>query len=645
MSRSEHFLFRARPSPWPKTVVCLHVEVKWTNDATNAMREQCILSTWHVTVVTAGKCGYAISRSACGATTESFWNGMKECLSYSKGVHMICSCTRVAAAALYLWEGLENGTIKVSGTDHRSAAIQGGQVSDLSGGGEGHGRRPPVTLDASSLPKLRGPVGKETGNRRGNRRRGRNNSAGIMILEDPPLVMELQLHDCSGKITWVDAANYGIDAAATFGDDEHSAGKIAAWFIDAAATIKACGDAGWQNTAGSQAMHLFRSSYLETQILSHVHPIATSLEAEALFGGRCECFRIGKIAGPCHLLDIRSMYPYLCANMDVPIRLCRVVERPTVFALRDATASSFCIASVDIETDSPDYPYRGKSSVFYPTGRFATCLCGSELCHALSVGAVRRVRHAACYESERALGRYATELYAKRQEYDRTGQGDRSAYAKRLMVSLVGKFAQRERSWAEVPGAESAFEWGEWYTRSASGESERWRSIGGFVQREQLGGFSHGAIPSITASITAGGRTRLGACISAAGRDNVVYCDTDAVIVNDYGLEGLTMAGWVQPGSWGFLQHVESADGATIIGDKAYQIGGRCRAAGTNRNTARTGDIQDASYTQPWIGASMRHQERPADWREAHSYHRGEGRYDRLRNPGGGVKPIELWGW
>lgn len=645
MPRSEHFLFRARPSPWPRAVVCLSVIVDWSKREGEERREYAALKQWHITLVQKLPGGYSVTRSACGGTVDGFWSGLGECLTRTGGVYLICGNTRAASAALQLWEGLENGTIKVKGSDHRTTREAGRNLSPLPGGGGDTGLGQTVAMAADGVSEMRGSVGEKTRGRRKDRRQAGRGSAGIMILEDPPIVMELELDGSAGKLTWVDVGNYGLDSSGMFGDDEHTAGKVAEWFMGAATTIKQCGDAGWQNTAGSQAMHLFRSSYLDTQILSHCQPVASSLEGSALFGGRCECYRIGRIAGPCHMLDIRSMYPYLCSVLDVPVRLSRILDGPDVDALRDVCAVSFAVADVDIETDSPDYPYRSGNAVRYPVGRFATYLCGAELCYALSVGAVRRVRRAAVYESERALGRYAETLYRMRQAYDRANNATQSGYVKRLMVSLVGKFAQRERSWAECPNAESAFEWGEWYSRDADGNSERWRSIGGYIQRELLGGFGHGAVPAITAAITSAGRDRLRRIMDTAGRESVIYCDTDAVVVDDYGAERLTLAGWIRPGEWGCLQPVESADGCVIYGDKAYSIGGRTRCAGAPRGgTSGTGEPTQAS-AQPWIGWSMKHQQQPADWREPQTYTRTEGRYDRPRAPGGIVRPMELWEW
>lgn len=645
MKRSEHFLFRSRPSPWPKAVVAVSVDVTWNQDATFAAREVVLLRRWSVAVATPIASGYITSRIASGVSSDGFWMGLLECAERADGITLLCSCTREAAAALHLWERLENGDVTIAGSDHRNSGASGRTMSDMQGCSAASPLGQPDQVDANPLSTLRSDMGEKRRNGRRHRTKTTGRPGGVMVLQDPPIIMELQLPGCPHKITWLDVANYGLDSSAMFGRDEHTAVKIATWFCGVASALKQLGPCGWQNTAGSQAMHLFRSTYLGVPTLSHTHPIASALERAALFGGRCECFRVGKVSGNVHLLDVRSMYPRLCSDLNVPVRLSRVLEGTTPDELRLLHPDTFAIAEVAIQTDEPDYPVRHGNAVVYPTGRYWTHLAGAELDHALQAGVVRGVRFAAMYETEPAIAGYAEALYRLRCDYDRSGRKAESAYIKRLLVAIVGKFAQSERSWVDYPDGESAFEWGEWYQRNRNGESERWRSIAGHLQREQIGGWSHGAVPAITVCITAAGRSRLCGIMDAAGRENVLYCDTDAVIVSDFGMESLTIAGWVRPGEWGYLQHVESAGECTIYGDKYYTIAGRVRQAGGPHNAIGTSGSGNIAYSQPWIGASMHNRERPADWRHTRTYQRGAGRYDKMRGAGGIVRPIELWEW
>lgn len=474
MARSEHYLFRVRPSPWPKTVITLHVQCEWVTDDNNPLRQVLYMRQWNVAIVTKEEGGYSISRTACGATIQGFYLGLAECLNRSRGCTLICSCTRQAAAALKLWELLENGEVTISGRDYRSRKGIPGDLSGMPEDRAGDIVAGEKQVDKDNVQGMQNNMGQGGRNRRRHSSGGSRKTGGIMILNDPPIVMDLRLDGSQYKLIWLDAANYSVDAIGEWGDNPDTSRRLAEWYISAAVALKEAGDCGWQNTAGSQAMHLFRSSYLDTSILSHTHPAASQLEKDALFGGRCQCFRVGKIAGPVHLYDIRSMYPWLCANLSLPVRLCRALERPTMDDLAVLDPALFCIADVAIICDESQYPKRVGDAVHYPVGHYWTCLAGAELCSAMRAGNVRGVRRLAIYESEPALARYASALYGLRCRYDLQHSRNGGSYIKRLMNSVVGKFSQTERTWEDCPNAESAFEWGEWWATGRDGDMTRW---------------------------------------------------------------------------------------------------------------------------------------------------------------------------
>lgn len=455
----------------------------------------------------------------------------------------------------------------------------------------------------------------------------------------------LSLGGGGSTITWVDAANYGLDGISHSRNGTVTASSLADWFCQAASTLQSLGRCGWQSTAASQAMHLYRSVYHHEPTLCHTHPLATSLERGALFGGRCEPFSLGRVDGPVHLYDFRSLYPYLYSTIPVPVRLAGLHDSDASGAVAAMDGSTYAIAKVDIETDKPRYPYRHERTVTFPTGRFTTYLAGAELRDALQGGNVRKVRRAALYETALSLRGYAESLYAIRQEADTRRDVLLAAYIKRLMNCLHGKFGQSESKWVDRPNEESPYEWAEWWDRLPSGEFQRIRSLAYHVQREEKGGFSHGSVPAIAVAIASAGRSRLMGAIERAGWGNIAYCDTDAIICNDEGAENLAIGGWIEQGEWGKLQHVISAEWAEIYGVKHYRIGDHYRCAGEAMGGRSESVDANVPSVQPGIRQRLSVQLPPADWREEHPYQRGPGRYDRQREPGGRVKPIHIDEW
>lgn len=643
--RYEHFLPAARPSPWPSAVLCVSASALWGAGGMGGAREYATLDSWHVQLCTRHGDGYAVAREASGATAEGFWKLVHEASCRTPRLLIISTEFRAAASVLGLWERMESGYVQIAGSDSRPLQRAGSEVHPVQRDGDDASEALPPEVGGSPLPKLSRVLSQSEGQKQPKRGKRERKSGGICILEDPPIVIEMRVGIGGAKVTWVDAANYGVNLSGASTAARSASTELSAWFIRAASTLHILGPCGWKNTAGSQAMHLFRAQYHETPTLSHTNRDATALESRAIFGGRCECFRLGRIDGNAHLYDIRSMYPYLCATILVPVRLVDARSVRTVVGLVEAVRHHFCIADVAIETDEPEYPYNDGKTVVYPTGRYNTTLCGAELDHALSNGRVRSVRCVALYEAEFALKRYAEALYEARCAADKQGDMALSVWIKRLLVSLPGKFAQRVAAWEDIPGAECPWEWAEWYQLGKSGAPERWRSIAGRIQREAKGGFSDGAVPAITAAICAAGRERLMRVMRCAGVENVYYCDTDSVIVSDYGVENLTLAGWVRPGEWGYLQHVESSADCEIYGVKRYRIGNRVREAGVSAGQSGGIGHGTGGGNQPWIGWSLRKQQSPADWRESHPVQRGPGMYDSRRESGGSVKTPEVMEW
>lgn len=643
--RYEHWLPTARPSAWPGAVVCVSCDVRWTAGANTGGREYATLHSWSVALAVGRAGEYSVARRAVGTDADSFWAALTTASLRGKNVWVLSHDFRAAAAALGLWDRMESGHVRIAGRDQRSAH-RGGKMRAVRPTDGRDNSQPEIVDDRiSGASPVSGPLAQDSGVKRYGTGKRKRALSGVCILEDPPIVLELLL-DCGGsKITWVDVANYGVDFSATIAAGSARSTALADWFCRAASTLHSLGPCGWQSTAGSQSMHLFRSVFHGTPTLCHTERRATALERFGLYGGRCEPFRLGRIDGNCHMYDFRSLYAYLYSTEMVPIRLAAVYGPSEIPEISFADPSQWLIAKVDIETEEPEYPYRDIHAVIYPVGRFTTVLCGPELRRAIAASHVIRVRSAARYEADSALAGYAKALYGIRQRADAGENQPLAQWAKRIMNCLHGKFAQVDRKWLECPNAECAWEWGEWHHRLASGEFQRRRVVAGAITKEVIGGFSHGTVPAIACAIASAGRDRLLAAIHAAGWEHVHYCDTDAIIVDDYGAESLTLADWIRPGEWGYLQHVETAAECTIHGVKRYSIGGRVREAGRALDNRQGESDARGSYLQAGIRESLSVKMIPANWRESHPWTPGPGRYDRHRLPGGCVMPIEKDKW
>lgn len=643
--RYEHWLFKTGKGAWPPVVFCLSVGAQWVRTGNTGYAERASIVRWDAIPVYRSDGNYAAGQPLGGSDAASFWSAIRSVLSRIGNVWILSHDTRTALSTLGVWDGIESQTIIPAGEDSTSDDIGRVRMPTVQEAGEAPSLGGMEQVGSHPMRGVRNSVGEFSGSALSGKPGKRRAPAPLMILSDPPIILHLSLAGQKGKITWVDAANYGVAIPLDTDAVSNPPRVLAEWFLRAASTLHSLGPCGWRATAGAQALHVYRSVYLAAPILSHTSQHATALESGAIFGGRNECFRLGRVPGPIHVFDFRSMYSYVMATERLPVRLERMGAACALVSIPWDQSDRYTIAEVDIETTEANYPWRGKDEVHYPTGRFTTTIAGEELALAMRRGDVHRVRRYAVYESAPVLSGYATELAARRQAAIAAGDGAIAAWIKRLLVSLPGKFSQRDRRWVTRHGADPIYEWGEWRAMLPGVGICRWRSIGGIVQVLMEGEYVSGAVPAITAAVCSAGRMRLLRAMLACGRENVYYVDTDSIVTNDAGKEALVQHGWVRPDELGYLRETIAVDGAEIYGLKHYRIGNLLRYAGSPGGGEAYYSEAGPTPFQPWIGASLRNQEKPEAKRMRRSYARGPGRYDQTREPGGWVKPMELDEW
>jgi hypothetical protein len=578
--RYEHYMYRAKGGKWPTQVICVAVESTTEVIQGTRLARRETLTGWQAIVLRRQNGEYGVHRIGRGRTEEAFWQ-LARFATARPGVTWIFShqCAR-CWALLGLWQGVERGDVQVTGSDYRSGP---------------HGHR--------------------------STRLGRE---GYLVLEDPPLIARLRVRDCPGWIQWVDTRNYGVEIGSGVPCGTNQARELAEWFVDMARAAKTYSLGSLQATAGSQALHGFRTSYLKDTIYVHCQQQVLGLEERSYHGGRCEAYRLGACPVPVWHVDFRSLYPSICSNTDLPVRLRGYVDDPARDDQLRAAREGDCIADVTVQTDEPAYPYKRGDDVLFPVGRFRTTLCGPELVDAVSHARVVTWHALARYAMAPALAAYAATLYRPRCQAEVEVNTALGAYAKRLLVCLPGKLGQRERNW-EWTGEESETEpyWSE-YRQSADGSWTRYRSIAWHIQREVVDGFRADSVPAIASWITSAGRMRLLGAIRIAGWDQVYYCDTDSLFVSQAGMERLLAANWIQTSALGYLQIKEGPATLRIYGQKHYDMDGRLTCAGLPRGVlSDAGDGEHYWYTEAPAGA-LYHGHRPEAVSTLGTYARAE---------------------
>jgi hypothetical protein len=338
----------------------------------------------------------------------------------------------------------------------------------------------------------------------------------------------------------------------------------------------------FRNTISSQAMQAYRHRFMQQELFIHANPDAILLERESYRGGRTECFHIGHVKGPLWYVDFNSLYPSVMQNHLFPRKLVAVERFPTRKGLIRAMDRFLVIARVDIKIKRPAIAYRAKRLVF-PVGEFTTTLTTPELQWVLENGRILNVDQYVMFEYAPIFKKYVTEVFKLRRGFQRDEDVVGDFMAKQLLTSLYGKFGQKEQIMRKVGNAPPEMV----EVRSAYNVDDHQRfelvTFGGSCYMKMPGEKeSRHSFPAISSFVTAYARMKLWRAMEQAGRENVFYCDTDSLFVNEEGFNNLENL--IHPSKLGHLKVKGESDGMFIFGAQDYEFGSKSVIKGIRKD-------------------------------------------------------------
>lgn len=342
---------------------------------------------------------------------------------------------------------------------------------------------------------------------------------------------------------------------------------------------------GFASTLAGQSMRTFRHKYMRSYILVHDNQQALQVERAAYYGGRNECFFIGRKRGDFHLLDINSMYPFVMRDGLFPVRFKWYSSDVAVGKLKQKLENYLVSARVTINTSEPAYPIRHNHKLVFPTGKFTTWLTTPELEYALEKGHLVDVHEAVFSECENIFLNFIEDIYEKRLKCIGDGKISAATQWKLVMNSLYGKFGQNGRKY-ELTGRTDSLECKveeiiDYETRKIT----RVRQFAGIIQTMTEEDESQDSLPGIAAHVTAYARMYLWRLINMAGRKHVLYCDTDSMLVDVTGYRRLKKL--IHQTELGKLKLEGTYREITINGCKDYVFGDKVRIKGIRQNAVR----------------------------------------------------------
>lgn len=317
-------------------------------------------------------------------------------------------------------------------------------------------------------------------------------------------------------------------------------------------------------------------------------------ERESYYGGRIEPFYVGPVAEPVVLLDCVSLYPAMMDSNPFPV--CRVESHKTmsVDQLRRSLAAYGAVARVRIAARGNTYPSRILGHQLHASGVFWTHLCGPELKRAVECGDVQEARDVHLYSMDWIFKGWVDYWFQRKVEAAKkgpTGQGDLE-FAKLILNSLSGKFAQKGTGWQDRIGEVSPDAWGRWIGPDRlTGQMCKWRSVGWNAQCRVPTCEPAEAFPIISAFITAYSREYMRSIFAMLPPRSLYYTATDSLLVNLAGFRALVDAGQVDDEELGKFAIKRFSRTASIHGPNWWQIGDKAVRAGLHAKAIRGTDL------------------------------------------------------
>ena len=286
-------------------------------------------------------------------------------------------------------------------------------------------------------------------------------------------------------------------------------------------------------TLSAQAFNAFRHRFMNCKIYVHRQNQPVDLERSGYFGGRVECFFIGKAKKiPYVKIDLNSMYPFIMRENVFPTRYIAKDSDLSFIRLKQWLKSCCVTAKVELNTNEACYPTKKDGKTIFPIGQFITTLSTPELQYAYEHHHIVRVIEAARYAKETVFADYVDYMYGKRLEFKKSGQKVYEQAVKILLNSLYGKFGQklRESDYKDIKDNKLVKRETIYDIRDNSVKSVI--TFGGRVKTSTTQYVdSFNAMTTIAAHVTAHARMYLWKFIKIAPKGKLFYCDTDSLLI------------------------------------------------------------------------------------------------------------------
>lgn len=334
--------------------------------------------------------------------------------------------------------------------------------------------------------------------------------------------------------------------------------------------IKEQGLGNWQPTGAGMAMATWRHKFLHHQILVHDDYDILAAERSAMYTGRAEAWRHGKLHGDKWTeVDLRNAYVTIASECKLPRKLHMSTGAISLSQYRELRNRFGLLCYCSVSAETPILPYRSDNGILWPVGRFEGWYWDTEIECALRYGADIKIKRTYVYVEDYILKDWADWVLSILRETDDTTDPVVKTWVKHCARALIGRISLRTPSWQPFGDNPEGITGITYVTMPEENLSTRLLHVGQdtLIETHRIEGKD--SLPQVTGKIMAECRVRLWEAMNAAGMDHLAHVDTDSVLVNSAGYDNLrTHAGdlfhhyWTTKGTYTALE---------IWGPRAYR--------------------------------------------------------------------------
>lgn len=297
--------------------------------------------------------------------------------------------------------------------------------------------------------------------------------------------------------------------------------------------ITANGLGNWQPTGAGMAMATWRHRFLEHKILVHDDADILLAERSAMYTGRAEAWRHGKLGiGTWTEVDLRNAYLTIASKYSLPRKLHMSVGSLTPAQYDNLRSRFNLLCYVDVRTTVPVLPYRDQSHTIWPVGNFSGWYWDAEIDCARRYGAEVRIRKAHVYVSDPILKTWADwVLDILHKDNDATDPVVRT-WIKHCSRALIGRLALRTPCWEQWGSNPEGITGITHVTFPEDGITTRLLHVGEDTLIETHRTEGKDSLPQVTGYIMSVCRVILWEAMNAAGLENIAHVDTDSLLGN-----------------------------------------------------------------------------------------------------------------